>query len=74
MELAHQLTKDVYSKNNLSRKTKIRQYNTIIKAESLYTIQFMFGMKSGEIKEEEGNRDYAKNLGTAGKPRNKPLI
>ena len=51
MEVAYQLSKDVYNKKNLLRKIKIKQYNTVIKPESFYASESMFPMKSGEIEE-----------------------
>lgn len=53
MELAYQLTREVYNKRSMSFKTKLRHYNTVIRPEALYAAECLTMNKKGLLEKLE---------------------
>lgn len=47
MEIAYQLTREVYNKRSMSFKAKLRHYNTVIRPEALYAVECLAMNKKG---------------------------
>lgn len=47
LEMAYQLTKNVYNTKSISWRTKLRHYDTVIKPETLYTGETLVRSKQG---------------------------